>query len=89
MTDFWKDSPLIGKRLADVESILLETLNDPTYPLSADTKKLVLSGGKMLRPAFVLIGSGFGKSKRGANRGRIAHIAAAVELLHTAHTCPR
>ena len=84
MTDFWKDSPLIGKRLADVESILLETLGDPTYPLSADTRKLVLSGGKMLRPALVLIGSGFGKSKRKADRSRIAHIAAAIELLHTA-----
>jgi len=84
MTDFWKDSPLIERLLADVESILIEILSDPTYPLSADTKKLVFSGGKMLRPAFVLIGSGFGKSKRKADRRRIAHIAAAIELLHTA-----
>lgn len=85
MTDFWKDSPIIGKQLAHVESILLETLSDPTYPLSEDTKKLVLSGGKMLRPALVLIGSGFGKSgKRRDDRDRIAHIAAAIELLHTA-----
>jgi len=85
MTDFWKDSPLLGKRLAEVESILLDTVSDPTYPLSEDTKRLVLSGGKMLRPALVLIGSGFGKqATRKANKDRIAHIAAAIELLHTA-----
>jgi len=85
MTDIWKDSPTIGKRLADVESILAETLDDPSYPLAAETRKLVLSGGKMLRPAFVVIGSGFGKQRKTAeNRSRIAHIAASIELIHTA-----
>ena len=85
MTDIWKDSPLIGKRLAEVESILAETLSDPSYPLAAETREIVLSGGKMLRPAFVIIGSGFGKAGRtAANRRRIAHIAAAIELIHTA-----
>ena len=85
MTDLWKDSPTIGKRLADVESILAETLNDPSYPLAAETRKLVLSGGKMLRPAFVIIGAGFGKQRKTtANRRRIAHIAASIELIHTA-----
>jgi len=85
MTDIWKDSPTIGKRLADVESILAEALSDPSYPLAAETKKLVLSGGKMLRPAFVIIGSGFGKQRKTAeNRRKIAHIAASIELIHTA-----
>lgn len=85
MTDIWKDSPGIGKRLAEVESILAETLNDPSYPLSAETKKIVLSGGKMLRPAFVIIGSGFGKQRKTAdNRRKIAHIAASIELIHAA-----
>ncbi len=82
----------MGEKLDKVESILIETLDDPSYPLAAETKELVLSGGKMLRPAFVLIGAGFGgKSGRGNSssrpsreKDRIAHIAAAVELIHVA-----
>lgn len=85
MTDIWKNSPKIGKRLAQVESILTATLSDSAFPLAAETKKLVLSGGKMLRPAFVIMGSGFGKhGRRAPDVGRIHHIAAAIELIHTA-----
>ncbi|MCX7028370.1 MAG: polyprenyl synthetase family protein [Spirochaetes bacterium] len=85
MTDFWNGSPAMGKKLAEVESILISTIDDPAYPLAEETKALVLSGGKMLRPAFVLIGAGFGAGKRSGGRSKkIPHIAAAVELLHTA-----
>ncbi len=85
MTDIWKNSPHLGKRLDRVETLLAETLSDPGYPLAEATKRLVLSGGKMLRPAFVIIGSGFGPKGKGPSReDRIHHIAAAVELIHTA-----
>ena len=76
---------MIGKRLADVEAILAETLCEPSYPLAAETKEIVLSGGKMLRPAFVLIGAGFGKQgKNSSDRDRINHIAASIEMIHAA-----
>ncbi len=86
MNAIWNDCPTIAARLAEVEAILEDSLRDPAYPLAAETKELVLSGGKMLRPAFVLIGAGFGQSERKpkAAGGKIAHIAAAVELLHVA-----
>ncbi len=86
MNAIWNDCPTIAARLAEVEAILEDSLGDPTYPLAAETKELVLSGGKMLRPAFVLIGAGFGQPERKtkAAGGKIAHIAAAVELLHVA-----
>jgi heptaprenyl diphosphate synthase len=101
LTDFWKKSPRLEVFLAEVESILDETTNDPTFPLSAETKQLVLSGGKMLRPALVSIGAGFGKQCKtirkenpkvngksnilsGSRGNRIACIAAAIEILHTA-----
>jgi heptaprenyl diphosphate synthase len=85
MTDFWNGSPRMGGKLDEVEAILISTIDDPAYPLAEDTKRLVLSGGKMLRPAFVLIGAGFGpgKSPRGKAK-KIPYIAAAIELLHTA-----
>src|SRR5512133_1298282 len=85
MTDFWKDTPHLEKLLAEVESIIVTNLNDPGYPLAAQTSALILSGGKMLRPALVLMASGFGTTTKSAQaRRRIANIAAAIEILHTA-----
>ena len=85
VTDFWNGSLIMGEKLAEVEAILLSTIDDSSYPLAEDTKAFVLSGGKMLRPAFVLIGSGFGSGKKTRGKVRkIPHIAAAVELLHMA-----
>lgn len=86
MTALWNESPGIEKKLGRVEKILAQTLDDPSYPLALETKELVLSGGKMLRPAFVLIGAGFGSGHLSGNSrtDRIAHIAAAVELIHVA-----
>jgi heptaprenyl diphosphate synthase len=85
MTDFWKESPLMADSLAEVEAILLDTLTDSTYPLQSQTKDLVLSGGKMLRPAFVILGSQFGPPRKAkAAAKKIPYIASALELLHTA-----
>lgn len=81
MTDFWKDSPRLGARLAEVESAIADVLRDPSFPLAAETAEIVLSNGKMLRPALVLIGAGFGP--RPAKLG-IIRVAAALELLHAA-----
>lgn len=92
MTDFWNDSPRLASALAGVESIITEILRDPSFPLWRETSRIVLSNGKMLRPGMVLIGAGFGSS-RGRGKAsvsdtkiddRIAHIAAAIELLHAA-----
>lgn len=85
MTEFWKESPLMAGKLAEVEAILIRALTDPSYPLQGQTKELVLSGGKMLRPAFVILGSQFGPPRKAKAAARkIPHIAAALELLHTA-----
>ncbi|MFZ2634875.1 MAG: polyprenyl synthetase family protein [Rectinemataceae bacterium] len=85
MTDFWKDSPRLEAQIAGVESIIVDTLRDPSYPLAGETAEMVLSGGKMLRPALILIGAGFGKTEgRAEETDRIMRIAAAIELLHSA-----
>jgi len=86
MTEFWHDTPRLETRMREVESILIDAIQDPGYPLAQETGELILSGGKMLRPALVMIGSGFDKRKRRPAREdqRIAHVAAAIEILHTA-----
>lgn len=86
MTEFWNETPRLETRMRVVESILIDAIQDPSYPLARETSELILSGGKMLRPALVIIGAGFDKRKRRPVRedARIAHVAAAIEILHTA-----
>ncbi|HTX71822.1 MAG TPA: polyprenyl synthetase family protein [Rectinemataceae bacterium] len=81
MTDFWKDSPELNARLERVSAVMMETVRSPEFPLAEAVAAIVQSNGKMLRPALLLIGSGFG---RAADQNRIVSLAAAVELLHVA-----
>ena len=53
MTDIWKNSPRLGKRLDRVEGLLAETLSDPGFPLAEATKRLVFSGGDVIEPLKV------------------------------------
>lgn len=86
MTESWSYPPRIRNRLADVEAIISDTMDEAAFPLAKQTRELLLPGGKMLRPALVLIGAGFGNPGKTGKAGqkRIAHIAAAMEMLHAA-----
>jgi heptaprenyl diphosphate synthase len=89
MTDYWKDFPDIADFLGDVEALILSILENSTFPLGEDIGKLVESGGKMLRPALVFVGGEFGLARNQKKWTRkqkdiLVHIAAAMELLHTA-----
>ncbi len=87
MTDFWKDNPRLGERLAKVAGIMDETIRTDGFPLADAVSVLIDSKGKMLRPAFLLIGSDFGQGPGSARakklvQERVLALAAAVELLH-------
>jgi len=89
MTDYWKNFPHIADFLRDVEALILSILEDNAFPLGKDIEKLVESGGKMLRPALVFVGSEFGldrnpKKWTKKQKDKLVHVAAAIELLHTA-----
>jgi len=89
MTDYWKDFPDIADFLRDVEALILSILENNTFPLGKDIGELVESGGKMLRPALVFVGGEFGfernqKKWNKRQKDKLVHIAAAIELLHTA-----
>ena len=81
MTDFWKDSPDLHARLERVAGLMTETVRSPEFPLAEAVAAIVQSNGKMLRPALLLIGSGFG---RAADQNRMISLAASIELLHVA-----
>jgi heptaprenyl diphosphate synthase len=58
---------------------MIKTVDNGAFPLASEVRSLVSSNGKMLRPALLLIGSGFGTK---ADKGRLTSLGAAVELLH-------
>ncbi len=85
MNGFWNDTPALRARLGRVETIMEATVRDPSFPLGEEVARIALSQGKMLRPALLIVGSGFGRRIRGAATDEtIDRLAAAVELLHTA-----
>ncbi|MCX8013092.1 MAG: polyprenyl synthetase family protein [Rectinema sp.] len=88
MTHYWKDLPDIERFLDHVEALILSTFDRNSFPLADDMRAMVESGGKMLRPALVYIGGKFGlankKRQRAKDEDRLIHIAAAIEMLHTA-----
>jgi heptaprenyl diphosphate synthase len=81
MTDFWNDSPKLRAKLESVANLMDQTVRSPEFPLAEAVAAIVHSNGKMLRPALLLIGSGFGRT---ADPQRILSLSAAIELLHVA-----
>lgn len=78
MHDVWKDHPELGERLSRVAALMEATVRDPSFPLAEGVASLLAGNGKMLRPAFLVLGARFGKP----DWARIERLAAAVELLH-------
>ena len=89
MTQYWKDFPDIADFLGNVETLILNLLDRNAFPLKRELGELVESGGKMLRPALVYVGAEFGLNRAQKlwtkkQKEKMIHIAAAIELLHTA-----
>jgi geranylgeranyl pyrophosphate synthase len=66
--------------LAQVEELLLKRVDANRSPLEAALTRLIAAGGKRLRPRLALLTG----SLLGAEPGALVHLAAAVEMLHTA-----
>lgn len=80
MSDFWKSYPEIFEELNDVKNIMKKSIKGSDAYLNNSIIPLVEQGGKMLRPAFVLLSGKFGEY----NGEKIHNIAAVVEMLHLA-----
>lgn len=81
MSKFWTGIPEVEKELKHITEIIVKTNTLGNQYLNDSMKYLFLSGGKMLRPAFVLIGSEFGEKK---DVEKLRYLAASVEILHSA-----
>jgi heptaprenyl diphosphate synthase len=80
MNNFWNNYPLIKKDLENVEAILLQNMKSREKKIEESLFNMVTSGGKMLRPAFILLAGRFGKF----SAKKLYPMAAAIELLHMA-----
>ena len=70
----------IREELRQVEARMGEALISDEEPLTAILRGVFISGGKRLRPALTILASKFRQSEA----SKVAALAAAVEMLHTA-----
>ena len=76
----WKDFPSLRTDLAAVSDQIRRVVEQSPEAIKNDLARLLLSKGKMLRPAFVILSSGWGREQN----ENLPAVAAAVELLHLA-----
>ena len=80
MSNYWIEYPFMQSELELVKEFMLSSVSDAIPPVKEPLVELIGAGGKMLRPAMVILGAKFGKY----NSKRVIPVAACVELLHTA-----
>ena len=80
MSNYWIEYPFMQAELESVRAFMLDSVSDAIPLVKEPLVEVIQSGGKMLRPAMVILGAKFGKY----DSKRIVPIAACVELLHTA-----
>jgi len=80
MDDFWNSYPEIKEDLKYVVTIMEQNAKCKDKYIENSILELMHSGGKMLRPTFVLISSRFGDY----NKNKAHALAAVIEMLHMA-----
>lgn len=80
MNKIWSKYPDIKKELTEVVNLMKKNIKCKDKKIENSILDLIESGGKLLRPAFVLIGSKFGDS----DTEKSVPTAAVIELLHMA-----
>lgn len=80
MDNFWSDFPEIYNDLAEVKKLLVKSVSSNEKIIEESLLNLINSGGKMLRPAFVLLSGRFGNY----DGEKLYNLASVIELLHMA-----
>ena len=80
MNNFWNDYPIIDKQLDEVRNQIRKNSKCKDKVIQESIIEMLESGGKMLRPAFVIIASKFGEY----DEERTVAISAVIEMFHMA-----
>ncbi|MCT6894269.1 MAG: polyprenyl synthetase family protein [Bombilactobacillus mellifer] len=81
INSFWNRTPHLQQQLTAVQTLILHQVDQLKAPLAPLIRQQILNGGKMLRPAFLLIFSQFGPQPQ---EDQLIEAAAAMEILHLA-----
>lgn len=80
MDNIWNNYPEIRQELIEVLNLMKKNVKCKDKNIEKSIMELIESGGKLLRPAFVLIGSKFGDN----DKNKSIPTAAVIEMLHMA-----
>ncbi len=80
MDNIWNNYPEIRQELIEVIDLMKKNVKCKDKKIEKSIIELIESGGKLLRPAFVLIGSKFGDN----DKSKAIPTAAVIEMLHMA-----
>ncbi|MPW26903.1 polyprenyl synthetase family protein [Alkalibaculum sp. M08DMB] len=80
MNSFWNEYPKLQLELDEVTKLIENSVKDSHNFITSAVEDTIHSGGKMLRPALVILGSKFGNEPKNS----ILNLAAIVEMLHVA-----
>ncbi|MGY3766760.1 polyprenyl synthetase family protein [Vagococcus vulneris] len=77
----WDNYPSLKKELSATMTLMSDSINLPNKEVEQSILDVIQAGGKLLRPAYLLLFSEFGKKK---DIKKSVALAAAMETLHTA-----
>lgn len=80
MDKFWNEYPVIKNDLDEVTKIMKKSIKCKEKLVENAILELINSGGKLLRPAFLIIAARFGEF----NKEELYPLAAVIEMLHMA-----
>lgn len=80
MDKYWDDYPQLKKDLQEVKKLMIKSVRCRDKVIENALLDLINSGGKLLRPAFVLLSAGFGSY----DQEKAITMAAVIEMLHMA-----
>lgn len=80
MDNFWNEYPVVKSDLEEVTKIMKKSIKCKEKLVENAILELINSGGKLLRPAFLIIAARFGNFKE----EEIYPLAAVLEMLHMA-----
>lgn len=80
MNNFWNDYPNVQMELEAVSKIIKNNIKTNEKVIENALLELLNSGGKLLRPAFLILSGKFGDY----DRDKILPLAAVIEMLHMA-----
>ena len=80
MSKFWENYPDITEELENIKQIIKANVKSSEKEFDQAISPLVDAGGKMLRPAFLLLAAKFGEY----DRDKMHNLGATIEMMHMA-----